>query len=63
MWEGYTDEAMNSWIDHFLPEWIIFSQSALGHFLPECFAPGTTHGCHTVELFSMQYVKVENLGN
>ena len=35
-----------------------FNQTALRHILPECIAPRTTPGCHTVELFLMQHVFV-----
>ena len=43
---------------YFLPQCIAFNQTALRHLLPECIAPRTTRGCHTVEPFLMQHVKV-----
>ena len=51
---------MNSRIHHFRPQCIAFNQTALRHLLPECIVPRTTRGCHTVEPFLMQLVKVCN---
>ena len=46
-----------------LSECIAFNQTALRHLLPECIAPRTTRGCHTVEPFLMHHVKVCKSGD
>ena len=42
----YIEGGTNSRIHHFLPECIVFNQSALRHFLLECIAPRGIRGCH-----------------
>ena len=37
---------------------IAFNQTALRYLLPECIVPRATRGCHTVEPFLMQHLKV-----
>ena len=37
---------------------IAFNETALRHLLPDCIAPRATRGCHTVEPFLMQHLKV-----
>ena len=43
---------------HFLPQCIAFNQTARRHLLPEFIARRTTRGCHTIEPYLMQRVKV-----
>ena len=50
---------------HFLPERIAFSMTALRCFLPECIAPRTTRGRHTVRVVldaCREYVKIRKSG-
>ena len=48
----------NAFDHHFLPQCIAFDQTALRHLLPEFIARRTTRGCHTIEPFLMQRMKV-----
>ena len=46
----YIEGGTNSRMHHLLPERIAFNMTALRYFLPECIAPRTTRGRHTVRV-------------